>query len=190
MNKNQKIIAGIIIVIVLAVMISVVAVYIGHTKKTGEGDISLGGMCICYVGVPVDEKISDSDTIVIATLTDSKGIWNLKNWAGSRDAMPYDMPINTEHTFKTDTVLKGKMPAEFKKQMWGGTIDGFTYGNCSQELEIGGKYILFIRNSETEPEYFISDLYIEPAGENAEFWDGTKYIGFEELMNKIQAQKN
>ncbi|WNY25809.1 hypothetical protein [Methanolapillus millepedarum] len=181
MNRNQKITAAVIIIVLLILPVVFMGIYM--KSQSADKTIFLGGMCICYAGMTMDEKIAQSDAIVIATLTDSSGVWNLKKWATSLDDMPYDMPINTEHTFETNTVLKGEMPDTFKKEMWGGTVDGFTYDNCSQDLEIGGQYILFIRNS--EPDNFISGLYIEPAGENMTFGDGSGFISFEELTEKV-----
>ncbi|MDV0446847.1 hypothetical protein MsAg5_07060 [Methanosarcinaceae archaeon Ag5] len=217
MDKNKKIAAGIIIVVVLtvaalALIISAAFISFENDWELDDGTILVGGMCICYVGYTAEELIEKSDVIVIATVTDSKGVWNTSDGGKppqythsrlyaklylfadmfyDRHLNPeigptYDIPIHTELTFETNEILKGEMPDTFKKQMWGGTVDGFTFDNCTYEREIGQQFILFIDNDTNEK--FILETEIYETGKM--FYNGGEQISFEELKTKIKAENN
>ncbi|WP_338099257.1 hypothetical protein [Methanolapillus africanus] len=205
----MRISIAVVLIIAVLVVVAAMSTYheINRRYQKEDGTVGTGWMCVLYVETPMGELISESDTIVIATITQSESVWNTPDGAAPQefsrsknyaklymyvhsffddsdgwDAREY--PIRTVHTFQTDDVLKGEMPEKFTKQMGGGKKDDFFYDNGTIDREIGEQVVIFINSTSdflTEPVYTVNGGKIYHYGEQ---------ISFEELKNKIQSAEN
>lgn len=136
---------GIILFAVGFLIVAAIAVYTVSESRNPESK-DLGEMMINWHFAEFDEKVSDVDLIVIATVSNKTGVWDTEN--GKKPfVIDYDTKIRTEYTFRPDDVLKGTT-ASFKGRVLGGTADGYTLkATKTPSFEVGDKVLLFLETN-------------------------------------------
>ncbi|MDR0767110.1 MAG: hypothetical protein LBE57_01485 [Methanosarcinales archaeon] len=140
----QKI--GIILLVASLIFIAAV-IYTGYENLSPKGK-DLGEVMICWHIPEYDELVSNSDLIVVATVTNKTGIW----WSGPNDTPAplffRSRSIFTVYSFKPDEVLKGNTTTIFGR-VHGGTVDGYTQkATPTPSFEVGDQVLLFLRNNQ------------------------------------------
>jgi len=164
------------IILFAAAFLSVAAIVVcSDLDKRNDGIMqNWEGMYISWYYPEYDEIILDSDLIVVATVTDKKGVWNTKDEKKPLIAWFSNAGINTEYTFEPKDILKGET-ATFKVRTPGGSADGYKkeVGSGSPSFEIGDHVLLFLTKNQDENGKMISWYFI---GEPSALIEKSDYI--------------
>jgi len=181
--KESYLKIGIVVLAVCLLLIAVVGIYYHHQKAIEAS--KTGYFAIDWYWAEYEELVSKSDLIVVAKVTNERGIWGTSD-GKKPSSLDYhlrmigiyrpsdDDGIKTEYTFEPVTVLKGNV-SDFKGHIYGGTVDGYssTGDNRYSSFKIGDHVLLFLLANHKEDGTSIDWYYIGDPQVFTDNGDGT-----------------
>ncbi|MBZ3936291.1 hypothetical protein [Methanimicrococcus blatticola] len=169
--KSSKKLGFVLLAISLLLIASVVGyAYSQSQNRLPEGK-DLGEMMINWYIPDYNALVSDSDLIVVATVTNKTGIWGTDDGEKPSPVTIYSS-IYTEYTFKPDEILKGNTTTIIGR-VRGGTVDGYTQkATQTSSFEVGDKVLLFVTNNKDADGNRILWYHINWPGAFTETTDG------------------
>ncbi|WNY24012.1 hypothetical protein MmiHf6_13370 [Methanimicrococcus hongohii] len=148
--------------------VSVYTIYDAHKPENKD----LGELMINWYIPDYDDLISDSDLIVVATVTNKTGIWGTDDGEKPSGVKAYTSGIYTEYTFQPVDVLKGNTTTIIGRAR-GGEVDGYTQkATQTSSFEVGDTVLLFLTNNTDSDGNRILWYYINWPGAFEESSDG------------------
>ncbi|WP_318786381.1 hypothetical protein [Methanimicrococcus hacksteinii] len=152
-------------------IIASVAAYVYYESQK-PGNKNLGEIMINWYIPDYDKLVSDSDLIVVATVTSKKGVWGTDDGEKPSGFGIYKSGIYTEYTFRPDDVLKGNTTTIIGRAQ-GGEVDGYTLtATQTSSFEVGDQVLLFLTANKDADGNRILWYYIHWPGVFTETGDG------------------
>ncbi|WNY27688.1 hypothetical protein [Methanolapillus ohkumae] len=170
MDEKSHMKIWIILLAVFFIVIAAAGVYAATSgqKNNSANETDLGTIMINWYFPEYNQLIAKSDLIVVANVTDERGVWDTADGKKPENISNYEnetgkkATISTEYTFKTNEILKGTVNDTFLGRVKGGTADGYTFAAMKvPSFDKGDIVLLFIQYPKDENGNIIPMDYIQ-----------------------------